>query len=128
MTCKSSIYQIEYLSINQLKKKKLLIWFYRDKTHPLSSLLVVHCLDIKKGLFHNKKEDNKEIIGLEVLYLSAIDSLMHLVNYMRSNITFSTSLLVRYSSTPTYRYWNDVKQTFHYLYETTYKRLLYLKI
>jgi hypothetical protein len=47
---------------------------------------------------------------------------------MKSNITFSTSLLARYSSTPTYRYWNDVKHIFYYLYGMTYKKLLYLKI
>ena len=47
---------------------------------------------------------------------------------MRSNITFSTNLLARYSSTPIYRHWNNVKYIFRYLDGTTYKRLLYLKI
>ena len=60
-------------------------------------------------------ENNEEIIGPEVPYLSAIGALMYLVNYTRSDIIFSVNLLARYSSTPTQKHWNGVKHIFQYL-------------
>ena len=86
-----------------------------DKAHPL---------DVNKDPFH-PREDNEEIFGPEVPYLSAIGSLMYLANCTRPDISFSVNLLVRYSSAPTQRHWKRVKQIFHYLRGTTDIGLFY---
>ena len=97
--------------------KKMLKRLYMDKTHLLSSPMVVRYLDIKNDHFR-PREDNKEIFGPEVPYLNAIGALMYLTNYTRSDIIFSVNLLARYSSTPTLRRWNGVKHIFRYLHGT----------
>ena len=74
-----------------------------DKSHSLSPPMVVRWLEVTKDLFR-PKEENKELFGPEVPYLSAIGTLMYLANYTRPNIAFSFNLLVRYSSTPTKRH------------------------
>ena len=45
-----------------------------DKSHSLSSLMGVYLLEVNKHLFH-PKEDNKELLGLEV------HDQMYLTNY-----------------------------------------------
>ena len=45
-----------------------------DKTHPLSLLMIVHSLNVKKDPFH-PCEKGEKLLGLEVLYLV---SLVHL--------------------------------------------------
>ena len=67
-----------------------------DKSHPLSSPMVVRSLEVIKDLFRSK-EENEELFGPEVPYLSAIDALMYLANYTRLDIAFSINLLARYS-------------------------------
>ena len=62
-----------------------------DKSHPLSSLMIVHSLEVKKDLFY-PKEDNEELLGPEVPYYSVIGALMYLANYTRSNIAFLINL------------------------------------
>ena len=74
-----------------------------DKSHPVNSPMVVHSLEVNKDPVH-PKEENKELFGSKVPYLSAIDALMYLVNCTRPDITFSVNLLARYSSTPTKRH------------------------
>ena len=54
--------------------------FYMDKSHPFSSPMVVRSLELTKDPFR-PKEENAELLGLEVLYLSAISALMYLENY-----------------------------------------------
>ena len=39
-----------------------------DKSHLLSTLMVVRSLDMKKDLFH-PQEGNEEVVGLKVSYL-----------------------------------------------------------
>ena len=51
-----------------------------DKSHPLSSLMVVHSLEVTKDLFC-PKEDNEKLLGIEVSYYSVIGALMYLANY-----------------------------------------------
>ena len=51
-----------------------------DKSHPLSSLMIVHSLEVKKDLFYPKK-DNEELLGLKVPYYNVIGALMNLANY-----------------------------------------------
>ena len=50
-----------------------------DKAHPLSTPMIVRSLDVKKDPFR-PREDNEEILGPEVPYLSAIGALMYLAN------------------------------------------------
>ena len=76
-----------------------------DKSHPLSSLMTVYSLEVKNDLLCPKK-DNEELLGLEVPYYSVSGVLMNLANYTRPDIALLVNLLVRYSSTPTRRYWN----------------------
>nr|KYP61353.1 Retrovirus-related Pol polyprotein from transposon TNT 1-94 [Cajanus cajan] len=53
---------------------------------------------------------------------------MYLANYTRPDITFAVNLLARYSSSPTRRHWNRVKQILHYLRGTMNMGLLYSNI
>ena len=62
----------------------------------------VYLLEVNKHLFH-PKEDNKELLGLEV------HDQMYLTNYTWPDIAFLINLLTRYSSAPTQRHWNKVK-------------------
>jgi len=62
------------------------------------------------------REDNEEVLGPEVSYLSAIGVLMYLTNCTRLNIIFATNLLTRFISSPTRRHWNKIKHVFRYLW------------
>ena len=62
-----------------------------DKSHPLSSLMIVYSLEVKNDLLCPKK-DNEELLGPKVSYYSVIDALMYLANYTRSNIAFLVNL------------------------------------
>ena len=74
-----------------------------DKSHPLRSPTVVRSLEVTEDPFR-PKEENEELLGPEVPYLSAIGALMYLANYTQLGITFSVNLLARYCSTPTKRH------------------------
>ena len=73
------------------------------------------------------REDDKEILGPKVPYLSAIGALMYLANCTRPVISFSVNLLARYSSVPIRRHWNGVKHVLRYLRGTTDMGLFYSK-
>ncbi|GJW23274.1 retrovirus-related pol polyprotein from transposon TNT 1-94 [Tanacetum coccineum] len=64
------------------------------------------------------RDVDEEILGPEVPYLSAIGALMFLAGHTRPDIAFSLNLLARFSSCPTRRHWNGVKQIFRYLQGT----------
>jgi hypothetical protein len=81
---------------------------------------------VKKNPFR-PREDDEEILDLEVPYLSVIGALMCLANCTRPDIAFSVNLLARYNSAPTRRHWNMVKHVLHYLRGTTDMRLFYPK-
>ena len=83
-----------------------------DKLHSISSPIVVHSLEVNKDLFH-PKEDNEELLGLEVPYYIVIGALMYFADYTRPDIEFLVNLLARYSSALTQRHWNKVN---HVLY------------
>ena len=123
--------QIEYCSNGVLihqstYTEKVLKRFYMDKSHPLSSPMVVRSLEVTKDPFR-PKEENEELLGPEVPYLSAIGALMYLANYTRPDIAFSVNLLVRYSSAPTKRHWNEIKHVLRYLRGTCDMGLFYSK-
>ena len=71
--------------------KKVLMCFYMDKVHPLSSPMVVRSLDVKKDPFCHCEKD-EELLGPEVPYLSAIGALMYLANCTRSDTVFFMSI------------------------------------
>ena len=48
-----------------------------DKLHSIIYPIVVHSLEVNKDLFH-PKEDNEELLGLEVPYYNVIGVLMYL--------------------------------------------------
>ena len=54
--------------------EKVLDRFYMDKTHPLTTLMVVRSLEVGKDPFRPRKQD-EEAIGPEFSYLRAIWSL-----------------------------------------------------
>ena len=89
-----------------------------DKTHPLSSSMIVRSLDVKNGSFR-PCENGEELLGLEVPYLSAIGALMYLANCTRPYIVFSVNLLARYIFVQTQRHWNGIKHILRYLQGTT---------
>ena len=104
--------QIEYclngvlIHQSSYTEKKVLKRFYMDKSHPLSSPMVVkYSLEVTKHPFR-PKEENEKLLGPEVLYLSVIGALMYLANYTRLDIVFSVNLLARYNSAQTKRHWN----------------------
>ena len=80
----------------------------------------------KKNLFHLRK-DNEEVFDPEVSYLNATGALIYLTNYTRSDISFATNLLERFSSSLTQRHWNKIKHVFRYLRETTNSDLFYFR-
>jgi hypothetical protein len=51
-----------------------------NKTYPLITPMVDWLLGVKKDHFR-PQEEYKEIYGLEVPYISAIDTLMYFANY-----------------------------------------------
>ena len=106
--------------------KKVLKYFYMDKTHLLSSPMVIRSLDVKKDPFHHCKKD-EELLSPEVPYLSVIGALMYFANCICPNIVFFVNLLAKYSSSPTRRHWNGIKHILRYLYGTTDMCLFYLR-
>ncbi|KAJ9561443.1 hypothetical protein OSB04_006603 [Centaurea solstitialis] len=103
---------LHYITRDQVLKR-----FYMDKSHPLSTPMVVRSLDVEKDHFRPPTAD-EDILGPEVPYLSAIGALMFLAGHTRPDISFSLNLLARYSSCPTKTHWNGIKQIFRYLQGT----------
>jgi len=79
--------------------KRVLEKFNMDKCHPLKTPMVVRSLEADKDPFRPKEED-EEVLGPEVPYLSAIGALMYLANCTRPDIAFAVNLLARYSAAP----------------------------
>ena len=118
MVYRSSIFQIEYLFINRCKQKKNPKVFLCGQ---YSSFEYTHGSTItwcEKDYFWPPEED-KEIFGIEVSYLSDIITPMYLTDYTRLDIAFVVNLLGRFSFTPTKRHWNGVKHIFCYLHIIT---------
>ena len=68
----------------------------------------------------------EKLLGPEVPYLNAIGLLMYLSNNTMPNIAFVVSMLAKFSSYPTWRYYNGIKQVlFLYIYGTIDMGLLY---
>ncbi|KAI3727783.1 hypothetical protein L6452_16403 [Arctium lappa] len=80
-----------------------------DKAHPASTPMIGRSLDIMKDPFR-PKDDDEEVLGAEIPYLSAIGALLYLAQCTRLDIAFSVNLLARFSSEPTQRHWNDINK------------------
>ena len=85
--------QIEHMSngilVHQTNyTEKLLKSFNMEKANPLSTPMVVRSLNVENDPFR-PCEDNEEVLGPEVPYLSAIGALIYLTNCTRPDISFS---------------------------------------
>ena len=98
-----------------------------NEAHPLTSLMVVRSLNVKKDSFR-PCEKGEELLGPEVPYLSAIGDLMYLATCTHRDIAFPVNLLTRYSSAPTRRHWNGIKHILLYLKGTSDMGALLFKI
>ena len=94
--------------------QKTLEKFNMHKSYPSKTPMVIRTLDMEKDPFRPKNED-EEVLGPEVPYLSVIGALMYLANQTRPDIAFAVNLLARYSATPTKRHWTGAKQILRYL-------------
>ena len=59
--------------------------------------------------------DEEEVLGHEVPYLSAFGALTYLATHTKPDMSSSVNLLARYSISPKGRYWNGIKYIFRYL-------------
>ena len=89
--------QLEHLSIGILIHQsaylqKVLEKFNMDKSHPSKTPMVVRSLDMNKDQFR-PSDENEELLGPEVPYLSAIGALMYIANCTRPDIAFAVNLL-----------------------------------
>ena len=96
------IYQAAYV-------QKILEKFNMDKSYPTKTPMVVRSLDIEKDPFRPREEEEEEILGPHVPYLSVIGALMYLANSTRPDIAFAVNLLARHSAAPTKRHWYVLK-------------------
>ena len=104
--------------------EKVLKRFAMEKANPLSTPMVVRTLNVESDPFR-PCEENEEVLGPEVPYLSAIGALMYLANCTRPDIAFAINMLARFSSSPTRRHWNGIKHLSRYLRGTIDLGLLY---
>jgi hypothetical protein len=122
-------FQLEHLQSGILVHQSAYIYknlqkYNMDKSYPSKAHMVVQSLDINKDQFRPKDED-EELLGSEVPYLSAIGALMYVANYIRSDVAFAVNLLARYSAASTKRHWTGVKNIFRYLQSTQDLGLFY---
>jgi hypothetical protein len=80
--------------------------------------MVVRALEKETDQF-SPKQEGEEVFGPEYPYLSVINVLIYLANNTRPDITFVVNCLVRHSTTPTMRHWNDIKNILRYLHGMT---------
>ena len=97
-----------------------------DNSYPTKTPMVVRSLDVEKDLFRPREEE-EEILGPHVPYLSVVGALMYLVNSTRLDIAFAVNLLARHSAEPTKRHWVGVKTVLRYLNGTRDLELFYSK-
>jgi hypothetical protein len=97
--------------------QKILEKFNMDKAYLTRTPMIVHSLEKDNDPFR-PKEEGEEVLEQEYPYLSAIGALMYLINNTRPDIAFAVNYLVRYSTAPKMRYWNDIKNILRYLVAT----------
>ncbi|GJX34940.1 retrovirus-related pol polyprotein from transposon TNT 1-94 [Tanacetum coccineum] len=108
------VLQIEHLKDGILVHQeayieKLLKRFYMDKSHLLSTPIVVRTLDVKDPF--RTRDVDEEILGPEVPYLSAIGALMFLDGYMSDPHKGRSQIGYVFTSGGTAISWRSIKQT-----------------
>ena len=58
------------------------------------------------------REDDEEILGPKVPYLSAIGALLYLTNCTPTKYFICRQSVIRFSTSPTQRHWKGIKQVF----------------
>jgi hypothetical protein len=101
------VYQSVYI-------QKVLEKFNMDKSYPNKTPMVVRSLEMETDQFR-PRDEGEDILGPQVLYLSAIEALMYLANCTRPDIAFVVNLLAQHSVAPTKRHWTGVKCILRYL-------------
>jgi hypothetical protein len=94
--------------------QKILEKFNMNMSYPSKIPMVVKSLDLEKDPFR-LRDDEEQILGPELPYLSAIGTLMYLANNTRHDIALAVNLLARYNSAPSKRHWIEIKNIFRYL-------------
>ena len=69
-----------------------------DKSHSLSTPIIMRSLDINDSVWSQKKDE--ELLGDETPYLGAIGALVHLTNNIWPDICFEVNLPARFSFSP----------------------------
>ena len=69
---------MKYLFVNQLAQK-IFKRFYMDKSHLLSTPMIVRLLNVKRGSFDPRK-GNEKVFSSEIPYLSARRALIYFAN------------------------------------------------
>jgi hypothetical protein len=90
------VYQSVYI-------QKVLEKFNMDKSYPNKTPMVVRSLEMETDQFR-PRDEGEDILGPQVLYLSAIEALMYLANCTRPDIAFVVNLLAQHSVAPTKRH------------------------
>jgi hypothetical protein len=112
------VYQAAYV-------QKVLEKFNMDKSYPTKPPMIVRSLDIEKDPFRPQEEEEEEILGPHVPYLSAVGALMYLSNSTQLDIALVVNLLARHSAAPTKCRWVGVKTVLRYLNGTRDLELFY---
>lgn len=97
--------QIEYFTnkifVHQsIYTKNILIFFYMDKAHSLSTPILIRSFDINKDPLR-PHENDVELVSTEIQYLNAINTLIYLASNCGSDMAFTISLLARFNSSST---------------------------
>ena len=86
--------------------------------------MIGQTLNLKKDPFC-PRDDDEEVLGVKVSYLSAISALLYLAQCTRLDISFTMNLLAKYIFASTQRYWIDIMTIFRYLKSTIGMSLFY---
>lgn len=120
LSSSSSLIILHQASYTQRILKKFNMW----DSNPRPTPLYVRNLNPTKDIYGPPRE-NEDLLPPTYPYLSAIGALLYLATCTRPDISFSVSLLSRYSATPTMRHWKGVQHIFRYLRGTVSLGLQY---
>ena len=105
---------------------KVFMQFYIDKSHSLSTPMIMRSLDINDDLVWSQKKD-EEFLGDKTSYLGAIKALVHLTNNISPDICFAVNLLSRFSFSPIKGHWNGVEHMIDYPRRTIVMCIFYFE-
>ena len=91
---------------------KILMQFYVDISHSLSTPMIMRSLDINDDAVWSQKKD-EEFLGDEI-YLGSIRALVHLTNNIWPDIYFAVNLLARFNFSPIKGHLNGFEHMIEY--------------